>query len=76
MLAARAFGIGSVITGWAGDMPELHTLLGLPEGYEPMALIPMGYPTVQFSQPQRRAVDQVTHWDRWGEQHQRPPDQD
>ncbi len=72
MLAARAYGIGSVITGWAVDMPELHELLNLPEGYEPMALVPMGYPTVPFSQPQRIPVDQVTHWDRWGEQHARP----
>ena len=37
-----------------------------------MALVPMGYPTVAFSQPQRRPVDEVTHWDRWGEQHTRP----
>ena len=42
-----------MITGWAVDMPELHDLLNLPEGYEPMALVPMGYPTVPFSQPQR-----------------------
>ena len=47
---------------------------GLPEGYEPMALVPMGYPTAEFSQPGRRPVDQVTHWERWGEQRSRPAD--
>ena len=67
MLAARAYGVGSVITGWTVDLPELHELLGLPEGYEPMALVPLGYPTVEFSQPKRRPVEEVTHWDRWGE---------
>ena len=72
LLAARAHGVGSVLTGWAVDMPELHELLGLPEGWEPMALVPMGYPAVPFSQPQRRPVEQVAHWERWGEQRERP----
>lgn len=72
LLAARAHGVGSVLTGWTVDMPELRELLGLPEGWEPMALVPLGYPAVPFSQPQRRPVEQVTHWERWGEQRERP----
>lgn len=72
MVAARAHGVGSVLTGWTVDRPAFRELLGIPEDFEPMALIPMGYPTVSFSEPKRRPVEDVTHWDRWGEQHPRP----
>ena len=50
----------------------LAAYLLMPLGLESLALVPMGYPTVPFSQPQRIPVDQVTHWDRWGEQRERP----
>lgn len=73
MLAARAYGIGSTLTSlYAGHEDDVRELLGLPEGAQTMALIPLGYPARgKFSQPKRRPVDEVTHWERYGETRER-----
>lgn len=72
MLAARAHGLGSVLTG-AGSAEAVRERLGLPEDTRVMAVIPMGYPSQgNFSQPRRRPVQEVVHWDSWGRQHNRP----
>ena len=43
MLAARAYGIGSTLTSlYAGHEDDVSELLGLPEGAQTMALIPLG----------------------------------
>jgi nitroreductase len=70
MLAARAHGIGSVITTlYAGHEDDVKKLLGIPEDALTMALIPLGYPARgRWAQPKRRPVSEVTHWERWGEQ--------
>lgn len=67
-LAARAYGIGSTLTTFhIGHEPELRALLGLPDDALSMALIPLGYPARgRWSQPKRRPVEEVAHWDRWG----------
>lgn len=68
-LAARAHGIGSSLTTlYGGHEDELRTLLGLPEDALTMALIPLGYPASgRWAEPKRAPIEQVTHWDRWGE---------
>lgn len=71
MLAARAFGIGSVLVG---GPPHADELLGLPQGVSGVnVMVPLGYPARgDFSQPRRRPVEEVVHWERWGEQTARP----
>ena len=69
MLAARALGLGTVLT-------TLHThreqdvkeLLGIPDSVETAALIPMGYPAEgqRFGGSRRKPVEEVTFYDRWG----------
>ncbi|MCW0215429.1 MAG: nitroreductase family protein [Pseudonocardia sp.] len=68
-LAARAYGIGTTLTTlYAGHEDEVRELLGLPADALTMALIPMGYPERgRWSQPKRLPVEQVVHFDRWGE---------
>ena len=68
-LAARAYGIGtSLTTLYGGHEDELRALLGLPDDALTMALIPMGYPAKgRWAQPRRRPIEEVVHWDRWGE---------
>lgn len=68
MLAARAHGIGSTLTTlYLGHEDEVNELLGLPDDASTMALIPLGYPARgRWSQPRRKPVEEVTHWDRWG----------
>ena len=70
MLAARSHGIGSVLTGGPAlsDSFPINELLGLPEDAAVMAMIPLGYPARgRWAQPKRRPVEEVTHWERWGE---------
>jgi nitroreductase len=68
MLAGRAYGIGSTLTTlYKGHEEEVRGLLGLPDDALTMALIPLGYPARgRWTQPKRRPVEQVTHWNRWG----------
>jgi len=73
MLAARAYGVGSTLTSlYAGHEDDVKRLLGLPEDALTMALIPLGYPARgRWSQPKRRPVEEVVHWERWGDQRRR-----
>jgi nitroreductase len=73
-LAARAYGIGtSLTTLYGGHEEELRELLGLPADALSMALIPMGYPSRgRWAEPKRRPVEEVVHWNRWGDTRVRP----
>ena len=67
MLAARALGIGSCITTIHRYRDaQVRELLGIPEGFETAALIPLGYPLGAFGRPPRQPVAEVTFADRWG----------
>jgi nitroreductase len=72
-LAARAHGLGtSLTTLYGGHEDELRTLLGLPDDALTMALVPIGYPAKgRWAQPRRAAVEDVVHWNRWGERRDR-----
>lgn len=69
MLAARALGIGSVITTMHTRYEqEIKTLLEIPDNVETAALIPLGYPMSgeHFGENRRTPVENVTFKDRWG----------
>ena len=73
MLAARAFEIGSVFTWGLDETSGFNELLGTPESARVMCLIPLGYLAQgSFSQPRRRPLGEVVHWDGWGKQVVRP----
>ena len=75
MLAARAFEIGSVFTWDLDEISGFNELLGMPESARVMCLIPLGYLAAgSFSQPRRRPLGEVVHWDKWGKQAARPED--
>ena len=68
LLAARAYGIGGVLTSLhlVGEQ-EVDELLGLPEDAATMGLVPLGYPARgRWSTPRRQPVEDVVHWERWG----------
>jgi len=72
MLAARAEGLGTTLT----TLHKLHEagvreLLGIPDGIETMALIPIGWPKGTFGTPQRLPVEKVVYWDAWGARRKR-----
>ncbi len=70
MLAARAEGVGSVLTQvfgmYRGD--EVNRLLGVPEGqgWHCACCVPMGYPTGRWGVAPRRPAHEVAHRNGWG----------
>lgn len=74
-LAARAYGLGTSITGlhsMYGD--EIDARLGVPNEYANVALIPMGYPKGRWGRPDRKPALSVTFWERWGEHRDEVPE--
>jgi nitroreductase len=69
LLAARTFGVGGVLTTFASQHEdEIRTLLGLPDDALTMALVPLGYPERgRWSEPKRPPVEDVVHWNQWGD---------
>lgn len=73
LLAARGYGIGGVLTLFhlTGES-DVDELLGLPDDAATMGLVPLGHPARgRWSTPRRQPVEQVVHWERWGEQRSR-----
>ena len=59
-LAARNEGLGTVITGLF-DHEKAKEILDVPEGYELVSLIPLGYPSKGAGAPKRREVSEFVH---------------
>lgn len=71
MLAARALGLGTVLTtNHMRFEQEGKAFLGIPEGVDTAALIPIGYPAegVRFGGSRRKPLSEVVSYDRWEEQ--------
>ena len=70
MLAARALGLGTVITTiHRGREREIKELLGVPDDVTTAALIPIGYPDegAGFGPVRRGPTSEVTYLDCWGQ---------
>jgi len=68
MLALRSRGLGSCMTTvHLYREREAAELLGIPDGYAQACLLPVAYYTGDdFRAADRRPVDEVTYFDRWG----------
>jgi nitroreductase len=72
VLAARAQGLGTVLTTvYRIHEDEVRALLGIPDRYEVVALLPLGHPKGRWGVAPRRPAESLTSWDRFGER--RPP---
>ena len=72
MLAARALGLGTTITTLhRSHEAEVKQLLGVPDGVDTMALIPLGYPVGKFGPTNRIPTEKVVYWDKWGQARER-----
>ena len=71
LLAARALGLGSVITtrqrGWFEE--EIKAILGIPENVDTAALLPLGYPEdgTRYGPTTRMPVEEVCFSNKWGQ---------
>ena len=67
MLAARALGLGTVLTTLhRQNEGAVRELLGIPENAHIAAVIPVGWPIGRFGAGPRLPVEAVTYWDQWG----------
>jgi nitroreductase len=67
ILAARAHGLGTVMTAWwTSCEPELRTVVGVPDGWRIAGLLPVGYPVGSHGPLRRRPVTEVAYADTWG----------
>jgi nitroreductase len=64
ILAAADAGLG---TCWIGafDPEATKELLGLPEGVEPIAFTPLGYPAVEAGRKKRKDLSELVRYERW-----------
>ena len=66
-LAARAYGLGTAITGLHKHFEdEINQHLGVPSGYENEILVPLGYPKGRWGRPRRKAASDVSFFEQWG----------
>ena len=67
MLAARALGIGSVLTTLHPQVTDrLHELFKIPPEAEVHCCIPLGYPEGRFGTTTRRPTSETTYYEEWG----------
>jgi nitroreductase len=64
ILAARALDLG---TCWIADFDPAaaREVLGLPEGVEPVAFTPLGYPADQPRPKTRKSLSELVRYERW-----------
>ncbi len=64
VLAAADLGLG---TCWvaAFDPAAARQVLGLPDGVEPIAFTPLGYPADQLRPKERKALSELVHYEKW-----------
>ena len=64
ILAATSLGLG---TCWiaAFDPTAARQVLGLPDGVEPIAFTPLGYPADQLGPKKRKALSELVRYERW-----------
>ncbi len=71
LLAARALGIGSVLTTLHPSvMDRVSAMFGVPADVDFHCCIPLGYPRGNFGPTRRYETADTTYWDRWDA---RPP---
>ncbi len=68
MLAARAQGLGTVLTTFNSFMEDtLRAEFHIPDNAIPTCVVPVGYPDGQrFGPTTRKPPEEVTFWDDWG----------
>jgi nitroreductase len=59
-LAAWNLGLGTVVVGLF-DHNRAAAVLGVPEGYELVVMLPLGYPAKQPAAPKRREISEFVH---------------
>jgi nitroreductase len=68
LLAIHGFGLGSVLTTrWKAREAEVKPLLGLPDGMEAHAILPIGWPIRKYGRGKRMPVREITYREKYGQ---------
>jgi nitroreductase len=68
LLAARARGLGGVLTMWHAPVEdELRAVLGIPDGVAVAATLALGHPEGGHGPVRRRPLPELVYEDAWGE---------
>ncbi len=68
LLACRALGLGATLTTlYLLFEKEAEAALGLPEGIQSYAILPIGWPRGKFGPVKRAPLSDVVYTDRWGQ---------
>jgi len=64
LLAATALGLGAcwVAGDKKGYADKVRQMLGVPEGYRLVSLLPVGYPADKPARKKKRPLEEVLHW--------------
>jgi nitroreductase len=66
MLAARALGLGTVLTTLhRRRKARIHEILGIPDHIESAAIIPLGWPDREYGPNRRLPLETFVMYDRW-----------
>ena len=66
LLTARALGLGAAPTTLAlRDQDTIREILGLPETFAALCLIPVGFPLGNFGPVTRKPTSEIMRFDRW-----------
>lgn len=69
LLSAADAGLGALFFGIFGGLPELRAEFGVPDAYEPIGAVSLGWPAPDVPSPSlrrgRRPFDEVVHRGRW-----------
>jgi len=64
LLMAHSLGLGTVVVGLF-DHQKAAQVIAVPDGYELVAMVPIGYPAKEARPPKRRSVSEFVHHNRW-----------
>jgi nitroreductase len=67
LVAAHALGLGTCwVAGYKkGYAESVRELLGVPQGYDLVSLVSLGYPAVEAGPHDKRVLEDVLHWERF-----------
>lgn len=66
ILAAHAFGLGTVWIQALRNVDEINEVLGIPKGKVPVAIIAMGWPDESPRPRERKPLKEIVYLDRYG----------
>jgi len=63
-LTAKSLGLGGVVVGLF-DQDKAKKVLGVPDGYEVVVMVPMGYPAQDPKPPKRKEISEFVHYEKF-----------